>query len=364
MDSFFQSALRAAVLVLVVGPATAWIARHAAKERRRAAKSLKTFTVQAPVAARLVIMICAVVAEVVMTGVYVWQGLSQGIWDGQLVWLGHGLALVFLFVWAMMTTPRIDVAEDVVTARSAIGRRRSVAFSQIDRAEVHLQMRSLTVFAEGVKFAKVSLESTCVSNLLARFAEEGVEVADAVEGPMTKWRLCWAAIRPLVMVLMGIAVASSVLLVFMCAFGGVGTAILWFVPFLIVFVGIALPLFMLIMPLRGIYVLGQQERELGFDFGKEMLARGATGTTHEDDDWFVDISNARVVAFRRDYVKRITSVEGSGSGDRCTVLSKSGRKHRVYAAGSTLEDLRRWFRNGPRAKSMADSVEDALETIA
>ncbi|MDQ9883308.1 hypothetical protein RFX61_01920, partial [Acinetobacter baumannii] len=71
----------------------------------------------------------------------------------------------------MMTTPRIDVAEDVVTARSAIGRRRSVAFSQIDRAEVHLQMRSLTVFAEGVKFAKVSLESTCVSNLLARFAE-------------------------------------------------------------------------------------------------------------------------------------------------------------------------------------------------
>lgn len=181
---------------------------------------------------------------------------------------------------------------------------------------------------------------------------------------MTKWRLCWAAIRPSAMVLMGIAVASSVLLVFMCAFGGVGTAILWLVPFLIVFVGIALPLFMLIMPLRGIYVLGQQERELGFDFGKEMLARGATGTTHEDDDWFVDISNARVVAFRRDYVKRITSVEGSGSGDRCTVLSKSGRKHRVYAAGSTLEDLRRWFRNGPRAKSMADSVEDALETIA
>ena len=36
----------------------------------------------------------------------------------------------------------------------------------------------------------------------------------------------------------------------------------------------------------------------------------------------------------------------------------------MYAAGSTLEDLRRWFRNGPRAKSMADSVEDALETIA
>ena len=40
MDSFFESALRAAVLVLVVGPATAWIARHAAKERRRAAKSV------------------------------------------------------------------------------------------------------------------------------------------------------------------------------------------------------------------------------------------------------------------------------------------------------------------------------------
>ena len=364
MDSFLESTLRVAMLVLIVGPATAWVARHAAKERRRATRSLKTFTVQAPVAARLVIMVCAVVAEVMMTGVYAWQGFSQGIWDEQLAWLGHGLALVFLFVWAMMTMPRIDVADDVVTARSAIGRRRSVTFSQIDRAEVHLQMRSLTVFAEGVKFAKVSLESTCSTNLLARFAKEGIEVVDAVEGPMTKRRLCWAAIRPLALVMMGIAVVSSALLVFMCVFGGVKATILWLVLFLVVFVGIALPLFMLVMPLRGIYVLGQQERALGFSFEEEMSARGVTGTTHEDDDWFVDISNARVVAFRRDYVKKITSVEGGESGDRCVVFSKSGKKHKVYAAGSTLEDLRRWFRNGAREKSMVDSVEGALEAIA
>ena len=230
---------------------------------------------------------------------------------------------MFLFVWAMMTTPRIDVAEDVVTARSAIGRRRSVAFSQIDRAEVHLQMRSLTVFAEGVKFAKVSLESTCVSNLLARFAEGGRRGCRCGRGPYDE---------------------MAALLGGDTAFGDgshgdsrcvVGAARVhvrvrrrwdgdpWLRPFPDRFRRHrALPLFMLIMPLRGIYVLGQQERELGFDFGKEMLARGATGTTHEDDGWFVDISNARVVAFRRDYVKRITSVEGSGSGDRCTVLEE------------------------------------------
>ena len=49
------------------------------------------------------------------------------------------------------------------------------------------------------------------------------------------------------------------------------------------------------------------------------------------------------------------------SGDRCTVTTKGGRKIKVYAAGSTLEDLRSWFKQGAKARSTVDRAEDALE---
>ena len=68
---------------------------------------------------------------------------------------------------------------------------------------------------------------------------------------------------------------------------------------------------MLSMPARGILEIGRQERELGFSFSDEMAARGATGTELEDDDWFVSISNARIVAFRRDYLKKVSAPRGA-----------------------------------------------------
>lgn len=86
-------------------------------------------------------------------------------------------------------------------------------------------------------------------------------------------------------------------------------------------------------------------------------------TSLVDDDWFIEISNARVVAFRRDYLKRVGPHEGSESGDRCAVTAADGRKFRVYAAGSTLEDLRDWFERGAGKRGTAARATDALETI-
>ena len=159
------------------------------------------------------------------------------------------------------------------------------------------------------------------------------------------------------------AVVFSLVIAFMALFTDEGAGLLVIIPFLFIFIGGVLPLIMLSMPIRGAHEITLQERELGFSFAQEMAARGATGTEFEDDDWFVSISNARIVAFRRDYIKRLSAVEGTESGDRCVVTAKNGKKHKVYAAGSTLEDLRTWYRRGPRQRSMADRAADALETL-
>lgn len=350
MGDMLESFLRVGMTVFIVGPLIAWVARRGARERSEATDSLDRFTVRMPAAIRMILACCAVAFELLMLGVYVWQGVSLGEWDHELVWFGHAMALAGMVIWALLSIPRIDVDGERILSRSAFGIRRETTFSSITRATLHTQMMRIDLYEGERKFCSVSLEGVCSLNLLARLEEEGIEVSDAIKGPMTKAGLCWAAIKPLAIVFNGMALVFSLVIAFI-------------VPFLFLFIGVLLPLLMLSMPARGILEIGRQERELGFSFSDEMAARGATGTELEDDDWFVSISNARIVAFRRDYLKKVSAPEGSESGDRCIVTTKDGRKIKVYAAASTLEGLRDWFRSRPREKNMMQRGEDVLEAI-
>ena len=362
MSNLLESILRVAMTVFIVG-LIAWVARRGARERSEATDSLDRFTVRMPAAVRVVIACCAVAFELIMLGVYVWQGVSLGEWDHALVWLAHAMALAGMSIWALLSIPRLDVDGDRIVSRNVFGARRETTFSSITRATLHAQMMRVELFEGERRFCSISLEGVCSLNLIARLEEEGIEISDAVERPMTKAGLCWAAIKPLTIVFNGMALVFSLVIAFMAFFTDEGMRLLVLVPFLFLFIGVALPLFMLSMPARGILEIGRQERELGFSFAEEMASRGAAGTSLVDDDWFIEISNARVVAFRRDYLKKVAAHEGSESGDRCAATAVDGRKFKVYAAGSTLEDLRDWFKNGAVERDAAARAEDALEAI-
>lgn len=90
MGGFFESFLRVSMIVLIVGPVTAWVARVGAKERGDANESTERFTVRMPRAPRLLMAGCAVAFEVIMLVPYIWQGLSLGIWT--ISWFGWGTA--------------------------------------------------------------------------------------------------------------------------------------------------------------------------------------------------------------------------------------------------------------------------------
>ncbi len=189
-----------------------------------------------------------------------------------------------------------------------MGGTKSVAFPQVDKADIDLQGKSVTIYAGGMKFAGISLECTCMANLMKRFEQEGVVVSEGSAAPMTKLRLLWAAIRPLAVVILGIATATLFLLVFMCVFAGLDVRMLAIVP-------------------------------------------GLLGMI------------ACILAFRRDYIKKITAAKKDSSGTKCIVSSKSGRNHAVYAGEQTLSDLHRWFKTGVREKDAVDMVDDALKAI-
>lgn len=78
MSNLLESILRVGMTVFIVGPLTAWVARRGARERSEATDSLDCFTVRMPAAIRTIIACCAVAFELLMLGVYVWQGVSLG----------------------------------------------------------------------------------------------------------------------------------------------------------------------------------------------------------------------------------------------------------------------------------------------
>lgn len=363
MDDLLESAVRVGVLMLVVGPSLAWIGRDMAKERKRATRSRNRFRVETPMTVRIVFAGCGVLFEAMLLFGYVWQGVSMGIWDHQLMWLGHALALACFAIWGVASMQRLDVDGDELRYRSVMGRRRTTTFAHITKAEVHLQVHSMTLYADAVRFATFSIENTCTDNLVARLEQEGVAIEDAVEGPCRKSKLGWAAIKPITLVFVGIAAVFSLVIMFVGVMDGSGLELLAIVPLLFILLGVVLPaLLFCALPLRGLLVLARQERDLGFSFNEEMKARGAVGTVFEDRDWFVEVSNGQVVAFRRDYVKHVSKHKRTENGDECVLVSKGGKKHKVRAAGPTLEGLRRWFAQGPREdKGWAERVGDAVE---
>ena len=237
MSNLLESILRVGMTVFIVGPLTAWGARRGARERSEATDSLDCFTVRMPAAIRTIIACCAVAFELLMLGVYVWQGVSLGEWDHELVWFGHAMALAGMAIWALLSIPRIDVDGGRILSRNAFGIRKETTFGNITRATLHAQMMRIDLFEGDRKFCSISLEGVCSLNLLARLEEEGIEVSDAVDGPMTKAGLCWSAIKPLTIVFNGMALVFSLVLAFMAVFTDEGARLLVLIPFLFLFIG-------------------------------------------------------------------------------------------------------------------------------
>ncbi len=312
MSNLLESILRVAMTVFIVGPLTAWVARRGARERSEATDSLDCFTVRMPAAIRTIIACCAVAFELLMLGVYVWQGVSLGEWDHELVWFGHAMALAGMAIWALLSIPRIDVDGGRILSRNAFGIRKETTFGNITRATLHAQMMRIDLFEGDRKFCSISLEGCVLAQPPSpvwrkRASKSGRRRRSHDQGGPVL--VCHQAVDDC------FQRHGPRLLARPRLHGGLhrrGRAPARAHPVPVPVHRGFLPLLMLGMPARGIPEIGRQERALGFSLLRgDGKPRGATGTSLVDDDWFIEISNARVVAFRRDYLKKITAHENS-----------------------------------------------------
>jgi len=98
------------------------------------------------------------------------------------------------------------------------------------------------------------------------------------------------------------------------------------------------------IPLWGIALINKQESALGFNFNDEMKKRKASGHDFADEDYFVSVKSDRIVALRRDYIEGFEDVrEENRILSRITVISTTGKKHKVTGHAESIEALQAWF---------------------
>jgi len=82
-----------------------------------------------------------------------------------------------------------------------------------------------------------------------------------------------------------------------------------------IFIYFGLFLFLGCLPftLKGIICIKRQERSLGISFNQEMKNNHITKFNHQDDNWFITVTLARIIVYKRDYIASIGTIEGSSS---------------------------------------------------
>jgi len=100
----------------------------------------------------------------------------------------------------------------------------------------------------------------------------------------------------------------------------------------------------LMAPLRGILLITRQEKALDFEFAREMHRLKASGSEYIDEDWFINVTSDRVLALRRDYIKRIEQYQvESRALTHLTFLSTDGKKTKLLGNAVTIQEFHAWY---------------------
>lgn len=98
--------------------------------------------------------------------------------------------------------------------------------------------------------------------------------------------------------------------------------------------------------LKGIICLKRQERVLGLNFNQEMKNTNITKFNHQDNNWFITITLARIIVYHRNYIASIGKIEGSSASRMLWETSVVGIDNiEVSVRGDEvcLNDLKQWW---------------------
>ena len=104
-----------------------------------------------------------------------------------------------------------------------------------------------------------------------------------------------------------------------------------------------------------IYYIRLQESALGFSFNEEMKkndinefpkkhSRDELGRQYQDENWFIAITNTRIITLHRNYVLDIGDIKFVFFMNWMVVVNGTdGRKLKIIGGLSSINDLRTWF---------------------
>ena len=100
----------------------------------------------------------------------------------------------------------------------------------------------------------------------------------------------------------------------------------------------------LMSPLRGVLLIARQEKTLDFDFTKEMQRLKAGGSEYIDENWFVNVTSDRVLALRRDYIKKIIEYQIENRAlTHLTFLSADNKEVKLLGNAIAIQEFHTWY---------------------
>jgi hypothetical protein len=283
---------------------------------------------------------------------YFRNGIFSHNFDSLWLYINGFISCGGLPLWFTARMWRLDVKGNEMRYRTFWGYSKKGQVHTISKIE-ETNNSSLIIYTREKRFGKINRDFIGIDNFLARCKEDGIEIIELPhtqkerKRTLTKFRMFLDSMMGLIVVGIIMVVIMGVMLLFL---GGNYTIGEWVAVLLFIF---AIPIFpSCFLPLKGLMQIVRQEQALGISFAEEMKRYNVKNSYFINEEWYIDSSMARMVAFRRDYVKSISEVSYHNYNPRskyndddvCWVMvsTTDGGLIKVKSTYKTLVDLRLW----------------------
>lgn len=276
---------------------------------------------------------------------------------------GYIILLVFdLIAPLILSSPgiliciwRLEVNEELITYRNIIGIKKQATFDQINKLVIK-NKETRCIYVNHKKFMSLNRELENLDLFLKRCDKENIEICPASTKPLTKWSLYINTLK-VVFIVSGCVCGFIAIFMTLSYLGELGIiAAIKQGIFAAVLVMAMLTAIITPAPLKAFYLLHKQEKLFGIRFNEEMRKYNICSQNYQDNNWFIDIDQSKLLAFHKNYITDVNKIELENSKAslwRVTVIDVNGKKKRLISSKESLKNLKNW----QKSVSCIDEVE-------
>jgi len=332
-----------------------WIAGRMSKEKKTT--DIQKFTATYSPAVRNVlfhISFIPVVLGLIMAALSVFD--SEALKISIIPFTLAGLIWIFVLVLALW---KLDVDGDELRYRNFLGLTKKTNSYQIDKIVVTDQ-KTLIIYAKGRKFGTLNRDFMHMDSFYNYCKRKGLPIQAESGRTISKLLLYLSAVKVMFWLGVGIGGFLIVIIIVMAQFDE-GAARALSEDVLTIILIAMVPMLPLVgtasaITLRGMSHIVKQEKFFGIRFRDEMQKHHITEIKHMSSDWFINVDNCLIIAFRSGFIIGIDEVREPKSNSRnryapftprilvIEAMGADGKKKKIVGTEQSIRKLKKWVK--------------------